>query len=394
MSKKPQNKITLEIKCSNLAPIVNLNEKIESDSLRLAIFADNGSGKTFLSNTFRLLEKSTKTITNKGRKIPTDKFITFGQNKCSIAVKITGKDGKVAEEFNLDINRGIVPTLPPTNYIFHCFNDDYVEENIYNLSCDKDENIEGFILGKINIDLDKEKKELSHKKQDHFKLEEKIKREIENYIAEKIGKIPHISRLNDYKVLTFEEISENIENSFVDSGKSYEELINDYDKLKSIPEHLADIDLIAEIKIENSIIDDIFASLNAEYSLGSFAEDFKQKVKANQEWIEQGLKLVSKNTCPFCEHNFDKTALDLIDQYNEFLKDQESKTIKLFNQYKNKLKESVESLNNASTDINRRIIEYKTYKTEYIPSLQDTDLAELEIEDAVAKFKTLINLSN
>ncbi len=383
-------KIITEIKCNNLAPISKLDKTIESDNLRLAVFADNGSGKTFLSKTFRLLERGVEPLSSKSRKIPTDKFISFDKDKCSVSVKITGKDGNIAEEFKIDIKRGSLPTIPKTNYIFHCFNEDYVEENIYNLSCDKDEKIEGFILGNINIALDKEKKELAQRKQNREELEKQVKQEISAYTNDKLGHIPHISRLSDYKCITFEDISENINTPFAGVIRSYEELIGDYDKIKSVPEDLTEISLISEISIKPEFIDDIQESLFKQYTLSSFAEDFKQKIKPKQQWIETGLKLLKKtNSCPFCEQTLDNEAQNLIDQYTEFIRDEESKTIKSFNEHKDKIAGFIRILNNTVQNNNKKIIEYTNYKNDYFPSLMEKNLSELDIEDFTKSFESL-----
>ena len=50
------NNITAQIKCENLAPIENLTKTIQSGTLKLAIFANNGTGKSFLSEAFQLTE--------------------------------------------------------------------------------------------------------------------------------------------------------------------------------------------------------------------------------------------------------------------------------------------------------------------------------------------------
>lgn len=41
------NKIITIIKCQNIAPIENLTREIKSSSLKMGVFANNGSGKTF-----------------------------------------------------------------------------------------------------------------------------------------------------------------------------------------------------------------------------------------------------------------------------------------------------------------------------------------------------------
>jgi ABC-type polysaccharide/polyol phosphate transport system ATPase subunit len=153
MAKQIKTKIT----CENLAPLLKFDEEIESDTLKIAIFANNGSGKTFLSRMFRLAEKEYIVTPDEKGKLPTDKLISFEKNKCSFSLKITSKENVVSEDFTINISKGNIPTKPTTKYIYHCFNQDYVEENIRTLSYEKDSNIVGFILGKANIDVGKEK---------------------------------------------------------------------------------------------------------------------------------------------------------------------------------------------------------------------------------------------
>lgn len=389
--KTTNNKIVTEIQCSNLAPISNLNKKIESESLKIAIFADNGSGKTFLSSVFRLLERNEKPLASNGSKVSTDKFISFDKKECSFSFKITGKDNLIAEEFKLDIKRGIAPTLPTTNYIFHCFNEAYVEENIYALSCDKDQNIEGFILGKINIDLDNEEKELAQNQLERDALKAKIESQINSYINEKIGSIPRISTLNEYKRLTYDEISRKFNKPLNDVAKTYEELLADYHKIKSVPENLPDILLTPQTNIKIELIDEIFGVFQKEYTLSSFADSFKQKIKAKQSFIESGLKLIKKsNGCPFCEQEFDENALNLIDEYNRFVENEESKAIKFLNTHKESIEKIIKTISIAAQNTDKKINQYTEYKTKFIPSVKEKNLSALPIEKAIKDFELLI----
>lgn len=73
------DKITTIIKCQNIAPIENLNREIKSSSLKMGVFANNGSGKTFISRLFRLTEKQDELAFDENGKSPTDKLLTFGK---------------------------------------------------------------------------------------------------------------------------------------------------------------------------------------------------------------------------------------------------------------------------------------------------------------------------
>ena len=73
--------------------------------------------------------------------------------------------------------------------------------------------------------------------------------------------------------------------------KALEELIADYDKVKSVPENLSDISLVDNISIDINAIDQIINDLIKAYTLSSFSDEFKAKIKSKQDFIEEGLKL-------------------------------------------------------------------------------------------------------
>ncbi len=386
MAKQIKTKIT----CENLAPLLKFDEEIESDTLKIAIFANNGSGKTFLSRIFRLAEKGYVVAPDDKGKLPTDKLISFEKNKCSFSLKITAKDNTVSEDFTVNVSKGVIPTKPTTRYIYHCFNQDYVEENIKTLSYEKDSNIIGFILGKANIDVSKEKEARFKKSVEKEKLVETIQKDVTKYISDKIGNIPNINRLNEYKSLTVETIIAEIDSPFTDVTKSYKDLLHDYNRIKSVPENLADIKLIQFTETTIDEFQKIHDTLKTPFSIGSFAEAFKEKVKAKQEFIETGLELLSETgNCPFCEQTFTQTASNLIDQYTKFLADEEAKTVKLLNQQKDYLRTLLKQFISYSNEVNDRIIAYTTYTTKYIPSLENSKLDSLGIDDLKELFTNL-----
>ena len=148
------------IQCENIAPLVNLNKEITSSSLKFGIFANNGSGKTFISRLFRLTEAGKKLEINEDGTCPTDKLITLGESSAKFHFKVVDKSNNIKEDFNIELTQGSLPDIPQTNYIYHTFNQDYIDENIRDTNYDKDSQIEGFILGKVNIDLHDEEEKL------------------------------------------------------------------------------------------------------------------------------------------------------------------------------------------------------------------------------------------
>jgi len=127
------SKIKAIIKCPNIGPLENLDKEIQSSSLKIAVFANNGSGKTFISRLFRILENQKPLELQVDDTSPTDKLLSFGKTNGSFSLEITDKDGNLKENITINLQEGTLPTIPETNYLYHTFNQDYVEENIHAL---------------------------------------------------------------------------------------------------------------------------------------------------------------------------------------------------------------------------------------------------------------------
>lgn len=381
------------IQCQNIAPILNLTKEISSTSLKIGVFANNGSGKTFLSRLFRLTEKLTELELDSEGKSPTDRIISLGKNDGSFSFKITDRDGIVKENFKITLNKGQVPVIPKTEYTYHTFNQDYVEDNIRALSYDKDSDIEGFILGKVNIDLKEEEEELARITKEGADLSIQIEKEINDYVESNISNIQNIKRLGEYKNLEIINIFNGVDKEKYILSKTFEELLEDYNKIKSVPENLEDIKLIEIPKINFDLISEIKTNSSQEYSLSKLAEDFKQKLKDKQDFIESGMEFLKESDnedCPFCEQKIEKKALILIDDYTKYLSDTEAKTIKLFKSYIEILEKYIENIQNVENINSKRINEFNTFKTKYIPSSGEIELELLDTKKIKEEFKKLI----
>lgn len=387
--------IITELKCQNIAPIEDLTKEIKSNSLKMAVFANNGSGKTFLSRLFRLTEKQNPIDLDENGKSPTDRLLTFGKDSGSFSFKITDKDGIIKEDFNISVSKEQVPTIPKTGYLYHTFNQDYVEENIRALSYEKDSNIQGFILGKTNIDLTEDKENLEKIEKEDKELSEQIRKEINEYLNENINNIANIKRLSEYKYLSPDEIFKGVDNSLYEVSKNFDELLQDYNKVKSVPENLADIGTIDRININIQRLNEIEGFLKKEFTLSSFAEDFKQKIKSKQDFIEKGITLhlgTASNVCPFCEQELQENAINLIDNYTKYLNDTEAQTVKQFKEYIKSLSDIVTSLKVIETTNSKRINLFNEYKTKYIPASEKVELGNLDIEDIQKEIQEFIKL--
>lgn len=69
-----ENNIKSELACQNIAPIENLTKELNTSSLKIGVFANNGSGKTFLSRLFRLTENQEELVIDENGVCTTDKY--------------------------------------------------------------------------------------------------------------------------------------------------------------------------------------------------------------------------------------------------------------------------------------------------------------------------------
>lgn len=375
-------KIKVKLKCTNIAPLVNLDDEFENSSLKIGVFANNGCGKTFISRMFRLLEKPLDDGGGDASVSNTDRLITMGKSNASFDFRITDDAGAVVEDVTINLVKSTAPTIPATKYLYHIFNQDYVDENIRALDYEHTEDVQGFILGKTNIDLTEDNKRLKDITDARATLKNDLTAKINAYISKYIATIANIKRLGEYsQYVSAEEFLTHGGSWKSDLPKGVNEYITDFDKVKSVPENLDDISRIGKFEFPEELFSEILTILSTAYTLSSFGEEFKAEMREKQEFVEKGIELVktSEGRCPFCKQKMDSDALSLIDRYNDFITNEEAKTIKriqaLIQIIEAKRKELAGVQSQNTTAINR----YNDYKTKYIPSCEKNNLKDLNI---------------
>ena len=375
-------KIKVKLKCTNIAPLVNLDNEFENGSLKIGVFANNGCGKTFISRMFRLLEKQLDDGHGEISTANTDSLITMEKSNASFGFRITDDKGAVVEDVTINLTKSTLPAIPATEYLYHTFNQDYVDENIRALDFEHTEDVQGFILGKTNIDLSEDNKKLKNITDDRTTLRNDITAKIDAYISKYIASIANIKRLGDYsKYVSADEFLTHGDSLKSDLPKGVKDYISDFDKVKSVPENLDDIYSLSKFVFSEEQFSEIQVILATAYTLSSFGEEFKAEIRGKQEFVEKGLELIktSEGRCPFCKQKMESDALSLIDRYNEFITNEEAKTIKRIQamiqiiEAKRKELAGVKSKNEVA--INR----YNDYKSKYIPSCENNILAELDV---------------
>lgn len=356
----------------NLAPIKDLGKEINSSSLNFAIYANNGEGKTFISNSFRILEKTADELKVDSNHSPTDKFISFGKKSSKFGFKITDKQG-VKEDFTINYNLGKQTAIPESSFIYHVFNQDFIDENS-KVNYDKDGNIKDFIIGKANIDVSEDEAKLKTATDNRKELFEKTSKLISSKINKSIDLIPNIKRLSEYRdYLNFKVVYADYLKPWTDINRSFKEYMEDFDKVKSVPENLPKL---SEVLFFNENLDFIkitIEKLKEPFELSKIADEFKEKVLKKQAFVEKGLELLSEQTCPFCEQELKESALSLIDNYTSFITDSETKTIRAFNEKMNAINLLIKSIEDIATLNIKAKANFDSYVCKYFTSSKGHD---------------------
>ena len=374
------DKVNATIRCTNIAPLESASKTIGASKFQLGIFAGNGSGKTYLSRMFRLLEQGATQSYDEAGASPYDMFLTFGKDQAEFDFKITNNEGIPSDDLKIEISRGKIPSIPKPKLSYHVFNSDYVDDNIRELDYEKDSDISGFILGKAQIDLTTEEKDLEKVRTDGKDLQGTLEKLVNDYIDKSVNPIAGIKRLNEYKdLMSFHVLISQNERKRQSVSKTVSGYISDFDKLKSIPEELNDIQRLRSINVDTDQISSILTELSTEYTISSFAEDFKAQVKSKQDFIERGVALYQENpsVCPFCGMSPNEDAIALIDQYTKFLNDSESIAIKKFQEYVKDISQLLAQLDTLQKDSQQRRSQFEEYKTKYIFSMEEEVFGEL-----------------
>lgn len=127
------------------------------------------------------------------------------------------------------------------------------------------------------------------------------------------------------------------------------------------------------------IVDDLVKS----FSVSNIAEEFKNKVRAKQLFIEEGVKLLPNSKCPFCEQVISKDASTLLDQYVNFFNDEEAKNIKRFRGYIDQLNQLKQSFTRFCTEVIAGKSRASEYISKYLPSAGDKLLDEIDITNII-----------
>jgi hypothetical protein len=354
---KENNKYNIHLKLKNIGPHTNLNQNIdagENGPLRIAIYATNGSGKTSISKQFRLLNIKKESLPD------SDNFITLGQSEAVFDFKLYNQNN-TAEKYPFNIKHRLTEkpiTTNTSNLIFHTFNSDYVKQSIEPVNYGQNSEIQGYIIGKAEIDLSKEKNELEIIKKEYKENNEILENKLDE-IKKELQGLGINSKTKDFIEISFENL---ISTSYlVDEEASFEELKKLLKKLQNIPEDLPDVSVHKEFNIDLIKSKSILNDLTETVSLSKISQEFKAKIQPKKAFVEMGLNFINENEnqCPFCEQKLYDIQLDLINSYNTFINDYETK-------FKTRLEEHLFYLKQLKKEFNLKISEFSFIENNFI----------------------------
>ena len=378
------NNFTVSMNLENIGPhygTSKLSFSETANSNKAIFYATNGTGKSFISRAFRLCTTAKTNMT-------ADEILTIGKQEGYFSFGICAND--VNKKVNIIIRRGKSPVVDnSSDFIFHVFNSDYVEENIKAKHYSPDGKIEGYILGKVQIDLTEEKKNL-----------EALLNEIDkdNTVIDKaIDEAKSFLRQNGI-VQTTTEFSaithDKVEHGFgYEDTETVEECVRKIKTLESVPDNLQDI-RFSLISIDNmSFLNEIEEILKTAYPKSEWDEDFVAEYKAHQNFIETGLNYdYSDKICPFYKRTYDSEALELIKQYNQYRQAQEAKIVDHLRRLQQFVDQMCKNLNVEQKKISDALIQLKEIQ-QYFPSLVSLKLKQItKIEDYKTVFQTLFDM--
>lgn len=373
-------KFTINLKIDNIGPH-NGQKQIdftqEVDSNKAIFYATNGTGKSFISRAFRVVE-------NVSANKSTNDLLTLGKSKGTLDFKIVSDS--IEKSLSVVVEKDKVPVITNTSgLIYHVFNSDFVEENIVPNNYTPDGNIEGYVLGKAQIDLSSEKK----KEETIISQIDKIKKEIEQIVEFAKTELKNhgiVSTIAEFSLIDKEKL---YKSSTYPDILHFETIAEQLKTLSKTPDNLVDLKL-ENLLYQENFFNDIENLLTESYSKSSWDKEFVEFYKNNRVFIESGLDMIeSSNACPFCRRPLEAETLALIKQYNEFRKDKEASLLAEIERQVRNLDDLIHRLKIKSAEINAIIVNVEKIKT-YFPSLQYIEIEEFNVSDETMSCLTTI----
>lgn len=300
--------VNWRLKLKGFGPFdTQLDWSMSAGSAKVAVYAGNGQGKSTISRLFRLVESPQTPC-------PRD-LITRGATKGTFSFTVVGGSSSLGP-LEIDSCTGVDNQL---GYLFHVFNSDYVRDNLQNRSYSPSGDIEGYIVGKSNIDLSNERQKLDDIRQRGVDARDALARALEDSKSDLVG-------LGAGRVKEFQSLNVDLLMNRPVEEDCYPDKIGQLRAVSELPDDVQAPDRL-HFNYSSLDLDQLESLLERPYSKANFAEAFLEKVRRDAEFIKAGMRIQDGDRCPFCGRRYDEEARSLIGQYDSYLKDQEAAII-------------------------------------------------------------------
>lgn len=335
--------VNWRLKLKGFGPFdTQLDWLMSSSTAKVAIYAGNGQGKSTISRLFRLAENPQTPCSRD--------LITRGADKGTFSFTV-GSDSSNLGSLEIDSSSGVDNQL---GYLFHVFNSDYVRDNLQNRSYSPSGDIEGYIVGKSNIDLSNERQRLDNIRQRGVDVKDALAKTLEESKRELVDL--GASRVKEFKDLDVDHLmNEPVEED------CYSDKIGQLRAISDLPDDARAPD---RLRFDCSYLDldRLALLLERSYSKANSAEAFLEKVRRDAEFIEAGMRIQDGDHCPFCGRRYDEEARSLIGQYDSYLKGQEAAIIAALKEGRAQLSQLLDEYARLEAQMLRSAVSYDELK--------------------------------
>lgn len=262
---------------------------------------------------FRLAEDPDSALQN---------LIKFNENEGRFNFTINSPSGD--KTLSILLEQGEDPRIDDnTNLRFHVFNSDYVRDNLVNRRYIFNGDINGYVIGKRNAELEELEKRIDVSKETLQTRKKVLEKRIEQMKAD-LKAAGVRSNMNELSSINVEKIL----NVDLPLTHQYQAALTQCRSLKSIEEDPSYIEQ-EDVPAEHELLSRIETILTTQYSRSHFSNEFKANISREAQFFSKGVALLngSREICPFCEQRLSPTAIELIDQYEAYLHNEETRAI-------------------------------------------------------------------
>lgn len=377
MSSAP--KPSLHIRANSLGPVGSLDADLSKFSQNL-VYARNGTGKSFLTRALRYLD-----LHGDGQDIQDALVNLLAEESTS------GKGFFELSQGGVNIGKltlnSITSQVTPEigDRIFHVFSDDFVHAELRQSNFIVNGNIESkIILDQLIINTKDAEEKLAqaevHLKGLRGELEQATLGHKEHQLVTKAGVN---KRLKEYVDIELPNLLASHKVLPERPARSFGDVLNDLDRLKSVPAEPDYPDDIGKPSFDLALLDVTCENLVKITSPSTVAEEIKSKIAANPEFVETGVGIIQKDAhdcCPFCEQSIlHPPAKDLIASYIAFFADAEGAHKKALRENWKWVKGLREALSICERAAARNLGKYDGLR-KLVPSQSSVSLPDLSVQ--------------